>query len=154
MAEGDTGSCPDWVDEVVDAVGDCMVTDMAPMAFDVWGPDDPEAESLDDPWLVHFYPSLTEMVGGPKDGAVVFPGFTLDIQSLQECLDDIDELSLSSKAMNREQRYDGTVLDLLGWYQEHPIWVRIFDVPPDDATIDSMMEHRSGRLRRKNQPPR
>jgi len=125
----------------------------SPAAYDVWGPDEPEEpEDLADPWEVHFYPSLSELVGGPEDGAVVYPGLSVDMLALTESFDAIEELSWNSRSRNKEPRYKGAMLDLLGWYCDHPVRLRIFESPPSDATIDTVLEHRSGRLRPKDQP--
>jgi len=153
MSGDAAGSCPPWIDDLTEVVGQCFDTELAPIAYDVWGPDDPERpEDLDDPWEVHFYPSLSEMVGGPKDGAVLYPGLSVDLLALQGSFGEIEDLSWSSRSRNREPRYRGSVLDLSGWYCGHPILLRIFETPPDDATIDTVIEHRSGRLRPKDQP--
>ena len=148
------GLCPPWVDDLTDAVGLCIETGLVPFAYDVWGPEKPgESEDLADPWMIHFYPSLSELVGGPEDGAVIYPDLSVDLLALQECFDDLEDLSWSGRSRDHEPRYDGAVLDLTGWYCGHPIWLRIFDVPPDDGTIDTVIEHWSGRLRPK-EPPR
>src|SRR4051794_29890656 len=153
MAGDNAGPCPSWVDELTDAVGDCFETGLVPIAYDVWGPDDPSGqEDLDDPWVIHFYPSLSELVGGPKDGAVVYPGVGIDLLALQEFFDDIEILSWNSRSKKHEPRYDGSVLDLTGWYQGHPVWLRTFDAPPEDASIDTVIDHWNKRLRPKDQP--
>jgi hypothetical protein len=153
MAEGSKRVCPPWIDELTEFVGMCVETGVVPFAYDVWGPDEPDQpEDLDDPWLVHFYPSLSEVVGGPKDGAVVYPGVSVDMLALQDLFEDIEDLTWNSRLRNREPRYDGAALSLSGWYDGHPVDLRIFDVPPDDGTIDTVFEHRSGRLRIKEQP--
>jgi hypothetical protein len=154
MAGDTAGQCPPWVDDFTEVVGQCIETGLVPIAYDVWGPDEPDQpEDLTDPWEVHFYPSLSELVGGPKDGAVIYPGLSVEVLSLQEAFDEIEDLSWSSRSRNREPRYAGAVLDLTGWYSGHPVRLRIFDEPPDDATIDTVFEHKSGRLRPKDQPP-
>jgi hypothetical protein len=153
MAGDAAGKCPPWIDEFTDDVGECFKTGVVPVAFDVWGPDDMEGpEDLADPWVVHFYPSLSEMIGGPKDGAVVYPGISIDLLALMEFFDEIEEFRWGSRSREHEPRYDGAVLDLTGWYWGHPVWLRTFDAPPDDGTIDTVIEHRSGRLRIKDQP--
>jgi hypothetical protein len=141
------------MDDFTEAVGECFETGLVPIAYDLWGPDKPEQpESLEDPWMVHFYPSLSEMVGGPKDGAVVYPNMIVDMLGVQESFDEIEDLRWSSRSRKHEPRYDGSVLDVMGWYRGHPVWLRIFDVPPDDGSIDTVIDHRSGRLRPKVPP--
>jgi hypothetical protein len=150
MADEGKGVCPPWIDDFTEVVGDCFETGLVPIAYDVWGPDDPGGpEDLADPWEVHFYPSLSEMVGGPRDGAIVYPGMTVDLIGVQDAFDDLETLSWGSRSRRHEPRYDGSVLDAIGWYCGHPMWLRVFDVPPDDGTIDTLLEHSSGRLRPK-----
>jgi hypothetical protein len=152
MAEEANPTCPAWVDAFTEAVGHCVKSGVVPVAYDVWGPDDPEKpEARDNAWVVHFYPALSEMVGGPDDGAMVYPGLTVDVLSLLDPFDDIHDLSWSSQSRNRETRYDGAVLDVTGLYRGHPVWLRIFDEPPDDARIDALIEHHTGRIRARAQ---
>jgi len=153
MAEDAVGVCPPWVDRFTDAVGRCVETGLVPFAYDVWGPDDQERpEDFDDPWEVHFYPSVSEMVGGPKDGTLIYPGLSVDLLGLLGPFDDIEDMSWSGRTRNRVPRYDGGVVEVRGWYRGHPVRLCIFEEPPDDATIDTVLEHGSGRVRPKDQP--
>jgi hypothetical protein len=155
MAESERQPCPEWVDRFTDLVGGTFRTDRAPMAFDVWGPDEPgKPESPDDPWEVHFYPSLGEVIGGPDDGAITYPPMKADVLKLQRAFDAIDEVSVSNLAEHQAPRYDGTVLDLIGEFERHPIRLRIFDAPPDDASIDAVIDHKTGKYRPKAPPDR
>jgi hypothetical protein len=153
MSDDDKNACPPGIDDLTEAVGYCFETESVPMAYDVWGPARPgPPETTDDPWDVHFYPSLSEVVGGPDDGAIIYPDMHVDLQAVIEIFKDVEEFAWSSRSKNREPRYPGGVLDVVGWYDGHPVWLRIFDAPPDDATIDTVLEHGSGRLRPKDQP--
>jgi hypothetical protein len=153
MAGDDRGTCPAWMDDFTEAVGLCIETERAPMAYDVWAPDDPEQpDSLDNPWVVHFYPSLGEILGGPEDGAVTYPPMRVEVLEMINVFDDLDDLTMSNLTKHREPRYDGSVLDFLGHYQDHPVYLRIFDAPPDDATIDTVIDHKTGRYRPKEPP--
>jgi hypothetical protein len=151
MAENPKDLVPSWVDDFTEVIGDCFDTAVGPVAYDVWDPDDRERpENSDDPWEVHFYPSLSEMIGGPQDGALVYPGLNVDLISLQESFDEVETIFWCSPSWNRSDRYVGSALDVTGWYQGHPVLLRVYEAPPSDATIDVSIEHRSGRLRIRN----
>lgn len=150
----DRETCPAWMDRFTEAVGLAIETERAPMAYDVWAPENAEEpESFGNPWLVHFYPSLGEVIGGPEDGAVTYPPMRVDVQILIAMFDTIWDVTLSNLAKHREPRYDGTVLDFLGEFERHPVFLRVFDAPPDDATIDTLIDHKTGRYRPKPPEP-
>jgi len=44
---------------------------------------------------------------------------------------------------NRSDRYIGSALDVTGWYQGHPVRLRVYEGTPDDASIDASIEHRT-----------
>ncbi len=151
MAEDKSKQVPDWIDEFTEEIGHYIDTGTVPVAYSVWGPDDREAEeSLDDPWLVHFYPTLSEMVGGPHDGTHVFPSLSADVISLQETIEDIEFLYFMSQSRHHEQRYKGAALVITGWYHEHPVDLRVFEIPPDDADVEAIIYHQTGMLRIKD----
>lgn len=83
---------------------------------------------------------------------MIYPDPRVNLQAVIEIFQDVEELAWSSKSKNREPRYPGGVLDVVGWYEGHPVWLRIFDTPPDDATIDTVPGHKSVRVRPENQP--
>jgi hypothetical protein len=146
-------ACPEWVDRFTEDVSRAFATDQAPMAYDVWAPEDPDKpEAAGDPWEVHFYPSLGEVVGGPEDGAVTYPPMKADVLRLQAVFDALDEVSVSNLAKHRAPRYDGTVLDLIGEFEGHPVFLRVFDAPPDDASVDAILDHKTGRYRPRTPP--
>src|SRR5262249_10201443 len=135
-------------------IGFCIDSEPVPMAYDVWGPMDRERpEDLDNAWEVHFYPSLSEMFGGPNDGGGIFPEMTVDISALLIVFDDgLDSLAWTGRKKKPARRYDAAMFELRGWYMRHPVQLRIFDEPPEDATIDTVLEHRTGRYRPKEPP--
>jgi hypothetical protein len=140
MAGDEARTCPSWIDEFLDDVGAGIDTGAVPAAYSVWGPDDPDAdEDLSDPWVVYFYPSLSQVVGGANDGAVVYPGLSVDLLSLQEYIEDIEELRFSSGNSVSATPFRGCVLEVEGWYDGHPVCLKIFDKPPSDAKVDSII---------------
>ncbi len=65
-----------WLDELYEALVGCIEVDspMGPMGLRSW-----QEEGM---WEVWVYPMPVELVGGRHDGAVVVPGFSLDLQQL------------------------------------------------------------------------
>jgi hypothetical protein len=155
MADSEEPTCPDWIDSFTEDVAVGIETGEVPAAYDVWGPDKPdEEEDIDDPWVVHFYPSLCEVVGGAADGAIVHPGLEVDLLTVQECFEDVEDLRLTKGLRASENGFDGAVLDITGWYEGHPVWLRIFDKPPRDAQVDSVIDHRKVFVRPEDQLPK
>jgi hypothetical protein len=138
MAGDESKTCPPWIDEFIEDAGIAINTGTVPTAYNVWGPDGGEDdEDLSDPWIVHFYPSLGEVKGGANDGAIVHPGLDVDLITIQECFEDIEEFRLSSGISMLEPRYKGAMLEVIGWYDGHPVELKIFDKPPSDARVAS-----------------
>jgi hypothetical protein len=148
MGDETARECPPWVDGFTAAVGCHIETGAVPFAYDVWDPDDRgEPEGLDDPWEVHFYPSVSEVVGGPRDGALVYPGLVLDLVGVLDLFDEIDGATWSGRIRNRVPRYRGGVVEVSGWFAGHPVRLCVFERPPDDATAETTYDHDSGRVR-------
>ena len=76
---------PQWLTSLVDAVGNCMEAHCAagPLAFR-WGTED-------DFWEVMVYCTPGEAVGGAEDGAVLVPGFSLDLMELTSIFEELTD---------------------------------------------------------------
>lgn len=126
-------TCPEWIDEIIDDIGVGIDSGVMPYAYDAWGPEGDE-EYSDDPWVIHFYPTLSEVVGGAHDGSVVYPGITVDMTTIQECFEDIEYMTWCTKPIG-EPRYHGSALEVMGWYEGHPVLLKIFEQPPSDDEV-------------------
>jgi hypothetical protein len=151
MAGNEQKTCPPWVDEFVEAVGVGIDTGQVPAHYTIWGPDswngnedDDGDEDLSDPWVVHFYPSLGQVKGGANDGAVVYPGVTVDLLTVQEAFEDVEDLRMSCGnsigVLTNKDAFRGTVLEVEGWYDGHPVSLKVFDKPPGDAAVESYID--------------
>jgi hypothetical protein len=93
----------DWLDRLLEAVEVTLEPEspMGPLAL-VYR----EEEGF---WEVDAYPTPVELVGGAEDGALVSPGFSLDLERLRSAF----------------ERIDGTGWNAFGWYDgDGPfIWV-------------------------------
>jgi hypothetical protein len=147
MAQDARKTCPDWVDEFIEDVGIAFSDGEVPTAYDIWEPEDPKrGEDIENPWVVHYYPALAEVVGGASDGARVHSGLMVDLISLQECFDDVEEFEFCSGPRLSDDRYSGAVVELRGWYQDHPVLLQVFDKPPRDARVDTYVDLRKVQL--------
>src|SRR5207302_122175 len=80
----------DWLDELYEAVAACMEAD-SPM-----GPVGLRYREEDGFWEVMMYPTPVELLGGAHDGAVVIPGFSLDLERLRSAFDSIHDFGWSA----------------------------------------------------------
>ena len=78
------------------------------------------------------YPTPVELVGGAVDGAVVVPGFSLDLQMLPAAFERVDALHWQAHSMGSYD-LEGPHLSLEGIYQGHHVWLRVLSEPPEEA---------------------
>src|SRR5207253_9016042 len=73
----------DWLDLLQDAVAACIEADspLGPLGLRYH-----EEEGF---WEIWIYPTPVELVGGAHDGAVVVPGFRLDLDQLRQEFDTV-----------------------------------------------------------------
>ena len=117
---------PAWIRSLVDTVSGCMQahTAMGPLGFR-WGEQEEYVDLL-------VYPTPIELVGGADDGAVVFPGFSLDVHELCSTFDAISDVTWCAHPL-RPHDPDGPHIAIDGVYQEHPVYLRILsDAPADE----------------------
>ena len=74
---------PPWLESLVDTVAGCMEThsEMGPLMFR-WC-------NEEEHWEVMVYPAPGEVVGGADDGALVSPGFSLDVQGVSSAFEEL-----------------------------------------------------------------
>lgn len=77
------------------------------------------------------YPTPVELVGGSEDGAIVYPGFSFDLQSLLSAFERVDALHWCAHSMGPHDII-GPHLSLEGIYQGHRVWLRVLSDPPED----------------------
>jgi hypothetical protein len=147
MARGNEKAVPSWVDEFVEEAGDSIDSGDVPLAYMIWAPLGSDEDSLTDPWVVHYYPSVCEVVGGAHDGKAGHTGLDLDVVTLQECFEEVDELRWMSGVYFNEEYGVGNHLQVSGHYDGHAVLLRIFDKPPRDEPVMSVIDHRRLMLR-------
>jgi hypothetical protein len=114
-----------WLSTLVEAVADCMAA-QSPMGAMGWRyqEDDELVELL-------VYATPVALVGGAHDGAIVVPGFSLDVQALQAVFERVTALQWQAHSFGPDD-VDGAHLSLEGTYQGHGIWLRVLAEAPDD----------------------
>ena len=114
-----------WLTVLVEAVADCMEAH-SPMGALGWRyHEDDECVEL------VVYPTPVELVGGVHHGAIVRPGFSLDMQALQAVFEHVTDLHWHAQGFGPDDA-DGPHLSLEGTYQGHLVWLRVLAEAPDD----------------------
>jgi hypothetical protein len=75
---------PAWLENLVEVISECVEA-QSPM-----GPLGYRSLAQGDPCELLVYPTPVELVGGAEDGAVVLPGFSLDLQALLAHFDRVE----------------------------------------------------------------
>ena len=78
------------------------------------------------------YATPVELVAGEYDGAIVMPGFSLDVQALQEVFERITALQWHVQGFGPGDD-DGPHLSIEGTYQGHHVWLRVLAEALNDA---------------------
>ena len=114
-----------WLTALVEVVAGCMEAH-SPMGALGWRyhEDDEFVELV-------VYPTSVELVGGEHNGAIVLPGFSLDMQALQGVFEHVTDLHWHAQGGGPDDN-DGPHLSLEGTYQGHLVWLRVLAEAPDD----------------------
>ena len=114
---------PAWLDELVEAVAGCLSADgpMGPLGFRHG-----EEEGF---WELVVYPTPVELLGGAHDGAVVAPGFTLDLEGLRAAFDRVDDFGWDALGLHDA---DGPHVRVGGEYRGREVWLRVLAQAPED----------------------
>jgi len=116
---------PQWLASLVDAVGNCMEAHCAagPLAFR-WG-------NEDDFWEVMVYCTPGEAVGGAEDGAVLVPGFSLDLVELMSVFEELTDAHWCAHSFGPHD-YEGPHISVEGVYQGHHVYLQVLAEAPED----------------------
>jgi hypothetical protein len=120
---------PDWLESLVERVADCMEGHgpAGSVQYRCWT----EEEEDEELWEILVYPTPIELVGGAVDGAVVAPGFTLDLQDLSSLFDRVDVFLWEAEAFVPEDAEVPNV-SIEGIYQGHSVVLRLLSEAPED----------------------
>ncbi len=114
---------PAWLDDLLGVVARCIEPD-SPM-----GPLGLRFREEDDFWEIRIYTTPVELVGGAQDGAVVLPGFTLDLLELQAAFEEVVDCVWDALGLNCPE---GPYVAIEGTFQGHELYLQVLARPPED----------------------
>jgi hypothetical protein len=121
----------DWLDELLSAVAGCVEAD-SPM-----GPFAMRYHEEDGFWEISIYPTPVELVGGRHDGAVVVPGFSLDLERFRETFDSIMDFGWNALGLKSEE---GPSVYVEGVYEGREIFLQVLAHPPVDENLGMKLD--------------
>jgi len=116
---------PQWLASLVDAVGNCMQSHCAlgPLAFR-W-------RQEDNFWEIAVYATPGEVLGGAEDGAIIVPGFSLNVQELMSVFEELTDVNWCSQSFGPHDNR-GPHISIEGVYQGHEVYLEILAEAPED----------------------
>lgn len=118
-------SCPpDWLANLANDVA-ALLEPMGSM-----GPIGCHFHHSPDGWEITVFASLTEIIGGRRDGCVFGPRFEVDIKELVCLFTSVTSLRWQSQEMGKDDEL-GAHLAIEGCYGEETVCVRIPAIAPD-----------------------
>ena len=116
---------PSWLNSLVDVIAECMEphNTMGPLAFR-WG-------NENDHWEITVYPTPAELIGGSTDGAVVSPGFSLDVHELSTVFEELVDVHWQAHAFGPHDP-EGQHVSFEGVYDGHTIYLQVLSEAPED----------------------
>jgi hypothetical protein len=114
---------PDWLEDLIEAVAGCMEVDdpMGSLGYR-WH------EEEGDFWEIDLYPMPIELVGGAVDGAIVDPGYSLDLAALQSVFERIDALSWNTHGYHGSEP---PFVSVEAIYEGREVFLRVLSAAPD-----------------------
>ena len=85
----------------------------------------------DDFWEIAVYSTPGEIVGGAQDGAVIVPGFSLDMQGLISAFEKVAVFHWRSQSFGPHDNL-GPHVSIEGVYQGHEVWLQVLAEAPED----------------------
>ena len=80
-------------------------------------------------WELVIYPTPVELMGGAEDGAIVAPGFSLDLEGLRGEFEQVVVCAWQSLGFPNDE---GPHVAIEGVYRGHEVFVQVFAYAPDD----------------------
>jgi hypothetical protein len=108
---------------LVDAIGECIVAD-GPL-----GPIAVRYREEEGCWEIEMYPRPVELVGGAADGALVDPGYSLDLLQLHNVFEAVSDLTWNTCGdLDGEPPY----VSAEGMYQGRQVFLRLLAAAPEE----------------------
>src|SRR5580765_836507 len=80
-------------------------------------------------WEVWIYPAPVELVGGAQDGAMVAPGFELDLEQLRDSFESVVAFGWNALGLNDEE---GPHVYVEGDFQGREVYLQMLAYAPED----------------------
>jgi len=119
---------PQWITALIEQIAELFepFTDVGRVGFD--------CKAAADRWEVGLYLGTTELVGGRCDGEMLHVDFQFDLMQFNRLFDQIDRFHWNAFPADVNQAaLECSFVVLDGRYQDNPVRVRIFCVPPTEA---------------------
>lgn len=118
---------PPWLEALVELVANAM------QAHSALGPLAYRYRHEDDVWAIVLYPTPVALRGGPDDGTVVFPGFSLDVKQLLAIFEELVAVNWTTQPFGPED-LDNPSITIEGRFQGQSVYLQILaEAPPDEA---------------------
>lgn len=111
-----------WLTDLLDAVTSCMEAD-SPM-----GRPGLRYQRADDFWEIWIYPTPVELVGGARDGAVLEPGFVLNVEQLRMAFDSVVDMGWNALGLNF---VEGPHFYVEGAFGGRELFLQVLAHPPE-----------------------
>lgn len=111
-----------WQDRLLETLVGCVEADSA---MGPWGLRYREEEGF---WEVWIYPTPVELIGGADDGAVVVPGYRLDLEALRLAFTSVAAFGWDALGLNNP---DGPHVYVEGVFQGREVWLHVLAQAPE-----------------------
>lgn len=116
---------PPWLEALVELIANAME------AHSALGPLGYRYRCEDELWEIVLYPTPVALHGGPEDGMVVSPGFSLDLKQVLETFEEVLAAHWTAHPFSPSD-CDHPSVSIEGRYQGRAVFLRILAEAPDD----------------------
>jgi len=88
-------------------------------------------------WDIAIYPKSVEVVGGPEDGEILAPGFSLDLEGLRAEFERVDGISWKSLGWPGGE---GPHVSIEGAFRGHQVFLQVLAYAPEDEEPGSKLD--------------
>ncbi len=102
---------------------------------------------VNDGWMVQLFLGLTEVVGGPEDGASIPAGFRFDLEAARSLFDEVGDVFLdgtSDKSSQTDDLMGETMAAIAGKVGGHSVTLEVLHRPPADMG-PGLLQYTDGR---------
>ncbi len=112
---------PAWLESLIETAANCSESHAPPFKMGYRYTEDGEF------WEVLVYPVPVQLVGGAEDGAIVSPGFSMDLRQIASAFDKV-----VAQQWSVYHHLDGPEVLIEGVYQGHEVILRMLAQAPED----------------------